>query len=169
MPLVDIEQLRKIARPCGIAAFLRRAELLQMQISHAGLVEIGGKLALGEAGPSWCRNRTRVDHEADACLHQLADHGVRPRLLIADGEEASHALPSLLIVVRLYDRDRFQRQPETTVILRNPQLSRRPRVPDLERDFEGAIGLDVLSVTLNTDRGKGFAALEAEADWTASF
>src|SRR3954470_9348296 len=95
MPLVDIEQLRKIARPCGVAAFLGRPELPQMQISDAGLVEIGGKLALGEARPARGCNRTCVDDKPNAGAGQLADHGQRGRLLVADGEELLHFTRSI--------------------------------------------------------------------------
>ena len=76
MPLVDVEQLGEIARARRVAAFLGRAELLQMQIADAGLVEARGKLALGKSRPARGRNRARVDHETDARASQLADHGI---------------------------------------------------------------------------------------------
>ncbi len=36
-----------------------------MDVADAGLVETGGKLALGEARPARCRDRARVDDQAD--------------------------------------------------------------------------------------------------------
>src|SRR3954468_1829122 len=95
MPLVDVEQFREIAGARGISAFLRRAELLQMQIADADLVEIGGKLPFREAGPARGCNRTCVDDKPNAGAGQLADHGRRGRLLVADGEELLHFTRSI--------------------------------------------------------------------------
>src|SRR3954471_9369589 len=95
MPLVDVEQFREVAGARGIAAFLRRAELLQMQIADAGHVEACGELALGEAGPARSRYRTCVDEKPNAGAGQLADHGRRGRLLVADGEELLHFTRSI--------------------------------------------------------------------------
>ena len=52
MLLVDAEQRRQIAAARRLAALGRRAEPAQMQIGDAALVERGGKLAFGEAGPA---------------------------------------------------------------------------------------------------------------------
>ncbi len=66
-----------------------------MQIADAGLIEACSELALGESRPARGRNRARVDHKADACPPQFADHGVGPRLLVADGEEPLHFTRSI--------------------------------------------------------------------------
>ena len=83
----------EIARARGVAAFLRGAELLQMQIADAGLVETGGQLPLGEAGAARGRDRARVDDEADAGALEFVDDGGGPRLLVADGEERHRRSP----------------------------------------------------------------------------
>ena len=54
---VDAPERVELAGARGLAAVIRRAELLQMQIGNAVLVEDGGKLALGEPGGPRCRDR----------------------------------------------------------------------------------------------------------------
>src|SRR3954463_15128740 len=95
MPLVELEQLGEIARARGVAAFLGRAELLQVQIADAGLVEARGKLALGEPRPARGRDCTRVDHQLDTSALKFRDHSGRSRLLAADGEEPLHLTRSI--------------------------------------------------------------------------
>src|SRR5213078_4190598 len=96
MPLVDVEQFGEIARARGIAAFLRCSELLQVQVADAGFIKPGRKLALGESRPARGSDSPRVDdHEAGARAPQLSDHGVRLRLLVADGEERLHFVRSI--------------------------------------------------------------------------
>src|SRR5262245_18801072 len=90
MALVDIEQLFQVAGAGRVAAFLGRAELLQMQIADAGCIETRRKLALGKSRPPRGRDRARVDHEPDAGAAQFTDHRIGLRLLVADGEERFH-------------------------------------------------------------------------------
>src|SRR5437762_1309823 len=87
MFLIDVEQFGEIAGARGIAAFLRRAELLQMQIADAAFIESGRELALGKAWTARGRDRARIDHETDAGALQFADDGIGFRLLVADGEK----------------------------------------------------------------------------------
>ena len=62
-----------------------------MQIADPVFIERRGQLPLGEAGPARGRDRSRVDEQADAGALELAEHGIRRRLLVADGEERIHA------------------------------------------------------------------------------
>ena len=57
-----------------VAALRRRAELLQMQIADAVLVERGGKLPLGEARLARRRHRARVDQQIDLGALEFVDH-----------------------------------------------------------------------------------------------
>src|SRR5947209_11779413 len=74
----------------GVAPFLRRAELLQMQVADAGFIEAGGELAFGESRAARGRDRARIHHEADLGALELADDGIGLRLLVADGEQLLH-------------------------------------------------------------------------------
>ena len=66
-----------------------------MDVADAGLVESGGKLALGETRAARGRDRARVDDQADAGALEFADDGVGLRLLVADGEELFHFTRSI--------------------------------------------------------------------------
>src|SRR5215207_4395177 len=59
-----------------------------MQIGNAALIQASGELILGKARPPRGRNRAHVNQQLDAGVFQFVEHGLRRRLLIADGEEA---------------------------------------------------------------------------------
>src|ERR1700722_9954232 len=90
MPLVDAQHLRGVAAARGESAFLRRAELLQMHVGHAVLVEPGGELALGEARATRGGDGTHVDERRDARVGQRIEESLRSRLLVTDGEKRRH-------------------------------------------------------------------------------
>src|SRR5215831_7913568 len=71
-------------------SLFRRAELLQMQIADAVLIEPGGELAFRKPRPARCRDGTYIDQEPDLCLRQRIEKCGRGRLLIADGEQGFH-------------------------------------------------------------------------------
>src|SRR4051812_40979131 len=85
-----MEQLCEIAPACSLAAFLGRAELLQMQVADTGLVEPGGELPLGEAGAARGRDGARIDDESHAMALEFANDVGRGRLLVADREKGRH-------------------------------------------------------------------------------
>src|ERR1044072_2615553 len=87
MLLIDVEQYLEVAGACGVAAFLRRAELLQMQVADAGLVKARRELALGESGATRGRDRARIDDQSHAGARELVDDGGGLGLFVADGEE----------------------------------------------------------------------------------
>src|SRR5271165_4479131 len=90
MPFVDAQHLRGVAAARGEAAFLRRAELLQMNVGYAMRVEAGGELALGEARAARSGDGAHVDQRRNPRLGQRVEEILRGRLLVADGEERRH-------------------------------------------------------------------------------
>ena len=84
---VDFPERLEVAGARRLAAFGRRAELLQMQIGDARFVERGGELALGEARPARGGDRAGVDQELDLGALELGEHRVGLGLLVADGEK----------------------------------------------------------------------------------
>src|SRR5947209_5889622 len=88
--LVDLEHLVQMPGVRGVAPFLRRAELLQMQIGDAGFIEARRELAFGKPWAPRGRDRARVDHEADLGAFEFADDRVGLRLFVADGEQPFH-------------------------------------------------------------------------------
>src|ERR1051326_5026495 len=77
-----------MSRARRVAALFRRAELLQVEVADAGLVQPGRELALGETGPPRGCHRAGIDEEADAGKFELGDNGLRFRLLVADREQS---------------------------------------------------------------------------------
>jgi hypothetical protein len=92
MSLVDAEKRIRLSGARGEPSFLRRAELLQVQVAYAGLVEGGGKLALGETGAARGRDRAHVDDEIDLRLRERIHHGAHGRLLVADRKKGRQCL-----------------------------------------------------------------------------
>jgi hypothetical protein len=85
--LIQIEQSGEIAGSRGLAAFLRRAELLQMQIGDSGFIEPRGQLSFGKSRTARGRDRAGVDHKADAGALELVYDRGGAGLFVADGEE----------------------------------------------------------------------------------
>ena len=67
---------------CGCAPFRRRAELLQVHVADAFMLQRRRELTLGEAGPARGRNGTRVDQQCDFCTLELIKHRSRFGLLV---------------------------------------------------------------------------------------
>jgi hypothetical protein len=103
MLLEDAKQLAALAGARGEPALLRRAERAQVQVADAALVEPGGELALGEAGPPRGGDGAHVDHQVDLGVGELVEHRPRGGVLVADGEERFCHAPSLAdVAARAY-------------------------------------------------------------------
>src|SRR5205807_1017341 len=60
---------------------------LHVDVTDAAFVKRGGELVLRETGPARGDYGAHVHQELDAGAFQLIQHGLRRRLLVADGEE----------------------------------------------------------------------------------
>ena len=87
VPVVDLPRRVVVALVRRLAAFGRRAELLQMDVGDAGLVERSGELPLGKSGAARGGDCAGVDQKIDPGASELVEHGLRPGLLVADGEQ----------------------------------------------------------------------------------
>src|SRR5690242_20628632 len=87
MLLINAKELVAPALAGGEPAFGGRAERPQMQIADAVLVEAGGELALGEAGPARGGHGAHVDDEVDLCVLECAEQVARGGVLVSDREE----------------------------------------------------------------------------------
>jgi len=75
--------------------FFRGAQLLQMHIADAVLIEPGGELAFRKPGPPRRRDSSHVDQETGPSLRQRIEERARGRLLVADGENGFHDIRSI--------------------------------------------------------------------------
>src|SRR4051794_23761299 len=87
MRRIDLVQQTELAAARGLAAALRRPEALEVKIGNAALVEAGCELILRKARPPRGCDRAHVNQQLDAGIFQFVEHGLRRRLLIADGEK----------------------------------------------------------------------------------
>src|SRR6266436_6410900 len=77
MALENAQHLVSTTAARGEPSLFRRAELLQMQIAYAALIEAGGKLAFREPRPPRCGDRPHIDQEPDPGLRQRIEKGAR--------------------------------------------------------------------------------------------
>ena len=77
MAFENAEHLVSMTAARGEPPLFRSAELLQMHIADAALIESGGKLAFRKPRPPRRRHRAHVDQEPDPRLCQRAEKGVR--------------------------------------------------------------------------------------------
>jgi hypothetical protein len=87
MAFEDAQHLVSMATTRREPPLFRSAELLQMHIADAVLIESGGKLAFRKPRTPRRRHRTHVDQESDPRLRQRIEEGARGRVLVADGEQ----------------------------------------------------------------------------------
>jgi hypothetical protein len=81
-----------------------------MQIGNAAFIKAGRELIFGKAWPPRGCDRAYVNQQLDAGGFQFVEHGLRWRLLIADGEEtpcpAGHIDPDIMSLVQGYGNGR---------------------------------------------------------------
>ena len=87
MLVVDTPERVSVAATRRGASFRRRAELLQVDIADAVLVERRRELALGKAWPARRRDRAGIDQQFDLCALELAEHRGGLGLLVSDSEQ----------------------------------------------------------------------------------
>src|SRR5882762_10837273 len=86
---IDLVQRIELAAARGVAAVLRRAQPAQMQVRNAALVEPGGELVLGKAGPARGGDGAHVHQQLHSRALEFVEHSLGGGLFIADGEELS--------------------------------------------------------------------------------